>query len=126
LGEAVPAAEVGPGSIPLAMPVDPGETGFHPQPGPRQPEPAAQPAEPFDVIFRRARVEIQRWVDLEENRSLVLRGDMEAIGRDACLQEVLRRYQYHGHELTQKLWQYLEFLVENRRKYYAACQGQGR
>jgi hypothetical protein len=58
-------------------------------------------------------------VDRDENRLLVLSGDLEAIRRDADLQEVLRRYQGFSDEMTAKLWRHLEFMVENRRKYYS-------
>jgi hypothetical protein len=59
--------------------------------------------------------EVHQWVDSDENRSLVLRGSMEAIRRDAGFHELLARYQGYGPELAHKLWQYLWFLVENRR-----------
>jgi hypothetical protein len=64
--------------------------------------------------------EIHRWVDLDENQPLVLRGDMEAMWWDARLQEVLARYQGYGNVLLTRLWQYLEFLAENRRRHEAA------
>ena len=100
----VPAPPQGP---PLAQPALP------PRPGP-QAAPAAAPTDPPDVALRRAMKEVHHWVDHDENRSLVLRGSMEAIRRDAGFQELLARYQGYDPELAHKLWQYLWFLVENR------------
>jgi hypothetical protein len=93
-------------TIPEALPAD------------QEKEPPAAPV-PLAERFRKARIEIEHWVDRDENRLLVLSGDLQAIRRDADLQEVLRRYECFGDEMTAKLWRHLEFMVENRRKYYS-------
>jgi hypothetical protein len=87
-------------------------------PADQEKEPPAETV-PLAERFRKARIEIEHWVDRDENRLLVLSGDLEAVRRDADLQEVLRRYEGFGDEMTAKLWRHLEFMVENRRKYYS-------
>jgi hypothetical protein len=114
--------------VPLATPGT-GKPGLNP-PRPAQPpreeqrrrpeEPTAPSTATLPEIFRRAKREIQDWVDQDQNRAVVIRGDREAMWRDAGLQDVLRRYQRYGPEVADKLLRYLEFLVENRRQYYSA------
>jgi hypothetical protein len=113
-----PAAAGGTGPVPLASPVSgPAAGGAGPgQHGPpRTQPPPARPTEPFDVAFRRAMKEVHHWVDQEANQPLILRGSLDAIRRDAGFQELLQRYQGYGPEMVHKLWQYLHFLIENRR-----------
>jgi hypothetical protein len=111
-----PPAAGGTGPVPLASPVSGPVAGGPGQPAPPRPQaPPARPTEPFDAAFRRAMKEVHHWVEQEENHPLVLRGSLDAIGRDAGFQELLQRYQGYGPEMAHKLWQYLHFLIENRR-----------
>ena len=72
-------------------------------------------------VFRKARTAIENWVDEDSRRALVLSGDIDAIKKDAQLSALLRQYDGFGSALRDKLIHHLEFMVENRRKYYAAC-----
>jgi hypothetical protein len=117
-GTAAPAAEQprpAPPPAPAPLLVQPPRLGQPPQ--------AGRSVGPVDVIFRQAMREIHRWVDEDANQPLVLRGNVDAMWRDARLQEVLQRYQSFGNELLTRLWQYLEFLAENRRRHEAARAG---
>ena len=72
-------------------------------------------------VFRKARTAIENWVDDDSRRPLILSGDLEAIKNDPQLLAILRQFQGYGSAMHDKLAQHLEFMVENRRKYYAAC-----
>ena len=132
LTESPDGAERGPSSVPLPGPPVAGGRGPTPHSGrspdplvgrrspgehgpPRLQAPPARPTESFDIAFRRAMKEVHHWVEQEENQPLVLRGNLDAIRRDAGFQELLQRYQGYGPEMVHKLWQYLHFLIENRR-----------
>jgi hypothetical protein len=71
-------------------------------------------------IFRKARNAIANWVDDEANRSLVLGSGMEEILAHPAVRALLDEYARHSDEMEGKLVQHLEFVVENRRKYYQA------
>jgi hypothetical protein len=72
-------------------------------------------------VFRKARIAIENWIDDDSRRPLIMSGDLQAIKRDATLQALFQKSQGYGAAMEQKLWRHLEFMVENRRKYYAAC-----
>ena len=125
LSEPPDGAEAEPGPAPPRHPAAAAERGPALQTGgqgpggaARQgaPGPAAPPTEPFDVALRRAMKEVHHLVDLDENRPLVLRGDVEAIRWDTPIREVFERYQGYGPEMATKLQHYLEFLTDNRRR----------
>jgi hypothetical protein len=70
--------------------------------------------------FRKARTAVENWVDADEHVSLILAGDLSAVKQDARLQAIFQQYEGFGLSMQQKLVHHLEFMVENRRKYYAA------
>jgi serine/threonine protein kinase len=70
--------------------------------------------------FLKARVHLDRWLDFERNRRPILAGDMDFVRQDPDIQRFMQYYTRFGQEIIYKLWQYLEFMVENRRKYYCA------
>lgn len=72
-----------------------------------------------DVYFK-ARTDLSAWIDLDKNRVLINSGDMEAIRQDATLRRFMQANSRYGEEMLHKLWAHLEFMVENRRKYYYA------
>ncbi|MBM4068947.1 MAG: DUF4339 domain-containing protein [Planctomycetes bacterium] len=76
--------------------------------------------------FRAARTAIERWVDDDANRLRVLYADMTEIHKNAELRALFQQYAGYGRSLEQKLNQHLEFMIENRRKYYRAVSGQGK
>jgi hypothetical protein len=89
---------------------------------------AAQPAvsnETIFEVFRKARLAIENWVDEDCNLPLVMAGDLGAIKKNGPLLAIFERYQKYGLSLKEKLTHHLEFMVENRRKYYAARLRQG-
>jgi hypothetical protein len=72
-------------------------------------------------VFRKARTAIENWVDDDSRRSLVLTGDLNWIQKEPSLAAIFRQFQGYGSSMQEKLTQHLEFMVQNRRKYYAAC-----
>jgi hypothetical protein len=70
--------------------------------------------------FRRARVEIQNWVDHENNRVFMELADMDTILSYEEVKKILDRYESYGMAMQEKLIQHLEFMVDNRKKFYAA------
>jgi hypothetical protein len=79
---------------------------------------AAQPTGPVIDPFQRARRELADWVDLDENQPLIKANDVETLRQAPFLQEFMRRQQAFGPEMVKKLCHYLDFMVENRRKFY--------
>lgn len=71
-------------------------------------------------VYAKARGDLSSWVDLDKNRRLILTADMEAIRHDDSLRKFMHSHQRFGDEMLHKLWHHLEFMVENRRKYYYA------
>jgi hypothetical protein len=59
-------------------------------------------------------------VDLEENKPLILSGDGQVLRQDVRLRAILQPYECWGTAMTARLLRYLEFLVENRRRFYQA------
>jgi len=80
----------------------------------------SQPTVTVAEVFLGARRALQAWVDAERNKQLVLTGDMGATRRAVTLEGVLNAYQGYGPVMQEKLSKHLEFLVENRRKFYVA------
>ena len=78
---------------------------------------AAIPGGPVTDPYEKARKELADWVDLDENRSLIATGDMEAIRQDPFVQEFIRGCKSFGPEIIERLEHHLEFLVENRKKF---------
>ena len=135
-----------PGAVPLARPVRQGpaavdalaakaigETGFDPQTGrilddakfrrwqrsavSRQ---SKLTNESLFEAFRKARIAIENWVDDDTRRPLIRKGDLTAIKQDKGLVALLKRYEGFGAPMRDRLVKHLEFMVENRRKYYLA------
>jgi hypothetical protein len=71
-------------------------------------------------VYIKARTDLSAWIDLEKNRALINSGDMEAIRQDPTLRKFMQANSRYGDEMIHKLWAHLEFMVENRRKYYYA------
>ena len=71
-------------------------------------------------VYEKARGDLSNWVDLDKNRRLILTADMEALRHDDSLRKFMHAHQRFGDEILHKLWHHLEFVVENRRKYYYA------
>jgi hypothetical protein len=78
---------------------------------------AAQPALAALDPFQKARRELADWVDREENQALIKANDRLAIGQSAFLQEFMARQRAYGPEMVKKLCHYLDFMIENRRKF---------
>jgi hypothetical protein len=70
--------------------------------------------------FRRARNILSAWADLDQNHPLLVRGNLNEVKQDAELRRIMQSYQPYGNDLVRKLGDYLEFLVENRRKFFAS------
>ena len=60
------------------------------------------------------------WVDADQSRPLVARGAIDIIRSNPEVQRIIQAYLPHGPEMVQKLWKHLDFMVDNRRKFYAS------
>jgi hypothetical protein len=116
----------------------PQETGFDPDTGQiidpvkykkwqreqqqAQATPSASPGAGLSMyeIFRKATTALQDWVDQDGTRALIVQGTLDTIRQHPEVQRLIQSYQTHGQELTGKLWLHLGFLVDNRKKFYAA------
>jgi hypothetical protein len=75
------------------------------------------------AVFRTARTTIEGWVDDDKNRVFMLQAGPEDLRRHPEIQRILQAYAPYGREMHDKLLRHLDFMVDNRRKYYRA-QGQ--
>ena len=71
-------------------------------------------------VFEKARIHIDRWLDFDRNRRPIMAGDMEIIRRDPDIHRFMQFHARYGPDMLHKLWNHLQFMVENRRKYYGA------
>jgi hypothetical protein len=78
-----------------------------------------QPAMGVFEAFLTARRALADCVDADSLKSLVVAGDLDGLRRTPQVQELLGTYQGYGPVMAEKLCKHLEFLVENRRKFYA-------
>jgi hypothetical protein len=85
-----------------------------------QEELARQPAGSVYDVFMAARTSLREWVDADENKELVVNGSLENIIDCPAVQKLLKAYLGYGPVMQEKLRKHLAFLVENRRKFYAA------
>jgi hypothetical protein len=82
-------------------------------------QPALSNASLFEV-FRKARTAVEAWVDDDVNRACIMNTELEEIRRKPEIQVILHKYANYGQAMQEKLLRHLEFMVENRRKYYNA------
>jgi hypothetical protein len=85
-------------------------------------EPAVSNASLFEV-FRKGRIAVETWVDDDKNRQCILQAGAEEIKSSPEVQAILQPFANYGKELQEKLLRHLQFMVENRRKYYNAMTG---
>jgi len=71
-------------------------------------------------IFHKARIHLDRWLDFDRNRGPILTGDLECIRQDPDIVRFMNYHARYGPDMVHKLWAHLQFMVENRRKYYCA------
>lgn len=82
---------------------------------------ASAAGETIYEIFRRATTALENWVDEDTRRPLIVAGIMEAVRKHPDVQRLILSFQpVGGQELVARLWHRLDFLVENRRKFYAS------
>lgn len=86
----------------------------------REKERENQPGVTVGEAFLAARKALQTWVDGEQNKPLVMTGNMDAIRGAIALLGIINAYQGYGAMMQEKLSKHLEFLVENRQKFYKA------
>ncbi len=82
-------------------------------------QPALNNASLFEV-FRKARTAVEAWVDDDVNRACIMNTEFKEIERKSEIQVILQKYANYGKAMQEKLLRHLEFMVENRRKYYKA------
>jgi hypothetical protein len=68
--------------------------------------------------FRKARIVIEAWIDQENNRALILRGNIQEIVSLPEVFALFQEYAQWGPVFLSKLARHFVFLVENRRKFY--------
>jgi hypothetical protein len=119
------------------------ETGFDPRSGKivdqdkfrkwKQKKPSAASSGAGDVsnaslfeVFRKARTEIEQWVDDDKNRLRILYAEIVEIKRNPEVQAIVDKFANYGPTLKEKLIQHLQFMVENRRKHYQARKKGGK
>ena len=88
-----------------------------------QSSPASQPAlsnASLFEVFRKARTAVEAWTDDDVNRACIMNTEFKEIERKSEIQVILREYANYGKAMQEKLLRHLEFMVENRRKYYKA------
>lgn len=73
-------------------------------------------------VFRKARRAVEAWVDDEANRPCIMQTDIEEIKRLPAIVAILHGYANYGQPMQVKLVRHLEFMVENRKKYYRAVE----
>jgi hypothetical protein len=71
--------------------------------------------------FRKARILIETWIDDDKNRLRITHGDAEELTKHQEVTAILGRFSQYGPTMRDKLERHLQFLVENRRKYYRAA-----
>lgn len=71
-------------------------------------------------LYYKARIHLDRWLDFERNRRPILAGDLDFIRQHPEIQRFMTFYSRFGEEMIHKLWNHLQFMAENRRKYYCA------
>lgn len=86
----------------------------------RQEELHRHPAMSVAQAFVEAQRALQEWVDADANKSLVETTDMNALRTCTSILTLLRRYEGYGPVMREKLLKRLDFLVENRRKFFKA------
>lgn len=85
-------------------------------------QPTVTNASLFEV-FRQARTAIEQWVDDDSRRTFIVTGDLNTIKQDVSLLAIFQQFQGYGAAMQEKLMHHLEFMLENRKKYYTACSG---
>jgi hypothetical protein len=81
-------------------------------------QPAGQPN--IAEVYQKARVHLDRWLDFDRNHGPIMTGDMECIRQDPDIVRFMNYHARYGPDMVHKLWSHLQFMVENRRKYYCA------
>lgn len=64
--------------------------------------------------FRTARKQLASWVSQEKNQERLARGERAQFRQDPVLIQYLRHFEKYGSEKCKNLWDYLEFLLDNR------------
>jgi hypothetical protein len=85
-------------------------------------QPGVSNASLFEV-FRKGRTAIEAWVDDESNILCMLHAEPDELKRNREVQAILDAYANYGQDFQEKLLRHLEFMVNNRRKYYQAAEG---
>ena len=70
--------------------------------------------------FLTARKDLQDWVDADSRKPLVLAGDIGTMKQDPYILGLVQTYKGYGPTMVEKLSKHLDFLVDNRRQFYAA------
>lgn len=123
-------------TVPSPEPTAPGPevTGYDPETGQvldaakfaawqreqrRQKESATQGMSVYEA-FLTARKALQDWLDSADRKPLIETGDVNTAKQDPYVQGILREFSGYGPVMLEKLDKHIEFLVDNRRKFYLA------
>jgi hypothetical protein len=69
--------------------------------------------------FLRANNTLQEWIDDERNKALVIQPSIDAVKNDPNFRALVLSFETHGKDLMNRLSKRVDFLIENRRKFYA-------
>lgn len=86
----------------------------------RQEELQKQPTMSVAQAFIEAQRALQEWVDADANKTLVEKGDMNRVKQSPSVLTLLARYEGYGAVMREKLLKRLDFLVDNRKKFFQA------
>ena len=125
----VPGRPVVPSPVPIATGYD-AETGqildaeayalYQKAEAQRRQQQAAQPTLSVAEVFIHAHRALQNWADADENKSLILRGDVDSIKACPAIREVLDHHANYGPIMRERLERRLTLLVDNRKKFLKA------
>ena len=71
-------------------------------------------------VFRKGRTAVEAWIDDEKNRACIVHAEMHEIKKHPNVLAIVNQYAGYGKDIQDKLLRHLEFMVENRKKYYSA------
>jgi hypothetical protein len=65
--------------------------------------------------FQTARKQLAAWFDLKKNRDRIASGETAELRDDPALRLFLSHFERYGAEKQERLWQFVDFLIETRR-----------
>jgi GYF domain 2 len=76
----------------------------------------AAPSESDPDPFQTARKQLATWFDQEKNLKRLAQGDTMAVREDPVLRDYLNHFARYGLDKQARLWEFVDFLIETRRR----------